>query len=156
MKIIKKFFDKKNGNPVQENTKDNIKEKLDKLTDSEKIKYLDFIALESKYNIIPGKQITLKKITLSGAIVSIIGSDDSNVIRSVYNLSPDQAKAVQDFQALITSQAPPGFILIEAIYNKATNEITINGGIPEKAYSLQAIALLDTIETFCVILLNTK
>ena len=35
MKIIKKFFDKKNGNPVQENTKDNIKEKLDKLTDSE-------------------------------------------------------------------------------------------------------------------------
>lgn len=129
---------------------------FDKLTDSEKIKYLDFIALESKYNIIPGKQITLKKITLSGAIVSIIGSDDSNVIRSVYNLSPDQAKAVQDFQALITSQAPPGFILIEAIYNKATNEITINGGIPEKAYSLQAIALLDTIETFCVILLNTK
>lgn len=43
MKIIKKFFDKKNGNPVQENTKDSIKEKLDKLTDSEKVEVKEYL-----------------------------------------------------------------------------------------------------------------
>lgn len=90
---------------------------------------------------------TLKKVTISNGILSIISTTDKNYISAINALPTTYLAIILELQKNI--QEMLGDIpLIEVIYTKETNILLINGK-EIVAKDLRQTPLLDKIETIC-------
>ena len=133
-----------------------IVKKFEELTSGEQATFNAMLAMNTKYNIVVPQLITLKKATLQDSLLSIIGSDGSNVVKTIFQLVPAMAQAIQELQALLVRNFGTSFFLEKIIFDKLTNMIYINNYPGEQASSLQAVNLLDRIEKYCDDLLNNQ
>lgn len=101
-----------------------------------------------KYGISSNSTVgTMKKTTISNGILSIISTTDKNYISAVNALPTTYVAIVIEFQNTI-QQLLGDVPLVEIIYTKSTNILSINGQ-EMVAKNLRATPLLDKIETIC-------